>query len=215
MEAFLFDLDGLLVDSEPMHYTAFTNTAKSFGYEIPWDFFTYCQKAHTQSLGLKKAFLDLFPAAEGVWPELYHKVKLNFSQLIELSPLELMPGVNTLLDDIIAKNKKLAVVTNSSTPMVLAIMSKQPLLKKIPIWITREDYTNAKPLPDGYLKALEVLKVDAAQACGFEDSPRGVKALKAAGIQHFHISPFSIGEDSHFETMEVLLKNPSFIDMLN
>lgn len=207
MEAFLFDLDGLLVDSEPMHFAAFTSTAKSFGYQIPWDFRTYCHKAHTQSLGLKKAFLELFPEAESVWHDLYHTVKLNFSKLIEISPLELMPGVNEFLDMIIEKNKKFAVVTNSSTPMVLAIMSKQPLLKKIPLWITREDYVNAKPLPDGYLKALTILGVDSSKACGFEDSPRGVKSLKAASVKHFHISPFSIGEDSHFMTFEALMQN--------
>ena len=208
MDAFLFDLDGLLVDSEPMHYTAFTNTAKSFGYTVPWDFRTYCQKAHTQSLGLKKAFLELFPQAEDKWHEIYHQVKLNFSSLINMSPLELMPGVDEFLDMLILKDKKLAVVTNSSTPMVLAIMSKQPLLKKIPLWITREDYINAKPAPDGYLKALDILKISPSRACGFEDSPRGVMSLKAAGVKHFHISPFSIGENNHFETIETLLKSP-------
>lgn len=206
-EGFLFDLDGLLVDSEPMHFIAFTNTAKNFGYDVPWDFRTYCHKAHTESLGLKKAFLELFPQAEGVWSDLYHTVKLNFAKLIEISPLELMPGVNELLDLIIAHNKKLAVVTNSSTPMVLAIIAKQPLLKKIPLWITREDYVNAKPSPDGYLKALAQWNLSPTQVCGFEDSPRGVKSLKAAGIKAFHISPFSIGHEYTFETIEEFMKD--------
>jgi beta-phosphoglucomutase len=214
MDAFLFDLDGLLVDSEPMHYAAFTNTAKSFGYTVPWDFRTYCHKAHTQSLGLKKAFLELFPEAESVWHDLYHTVKLNFSKLIEMSPLELMPGVNEFLDLILTHNKKFAVVTNSSTPMVLAIMAKQPLLKKIPLWITREDYENAKPLPDGYLKALHILGVSSDKACGFEDSPRGVKSLKAADVLAFHISPFSIGETGHYETIENLMQNQEVMSKL-
>lgn len=214
MEGFLFDLDGLLVDSEPMHYAAFTNTAKSFGYIVPWDFKTYCQKAHTQSLGLKKAFLELFPEAEGIWHDLYHTVKLNFAKLIDLSPLALMPGVDQFLELIIIKNKKLAVVTNSSTPMVLAIMAKQPLLKKIPVWITREDYLNAKPLPDGYLKALDVLGIKADQACGFEDSPRGVKSLKAAGVKSFHIAPFSIQEQNHFLSFEALMQDQKVMDEL-
>lgn len=214
MEAFLFDLDGLLVNSEPMHFTAFTNTAKNFGYEVPWDFRAYCHKAHVESLGLKKAFLELFPQAVDVWPDLYHAVKLNFAKLIDTNPVALMPGVSDFLDLIISANKKLAVVTNSSTPMVLAIIAKQPLLKRIPLWITREDYLNAKPFPDGYLKALAELGISHTQACGFEDSPRGVKSLKAAFIKPFHISPFSIGEEDTFETIDMLMKDKKVMTRL-
>lgn len=206
MDAFLFDLDGLLVDSEPLHFKAFQLTLSEFGYELTWDFKTYCDKAHTQSMGLKKAFLELYPEAEELWSQIYHKVKLNFSSLIEKETLPLMPGVETFIDLILEHKKKIAVVTNSSTPMVLAICDKQPFLKKIPLWITREDYINAKPAPDGYLKAIELLGVKAENSCGFEDSPRGVKALKAAGLRAYHIHAYSLEHEPYFPTFSKLLQ---------
>lgn len=214
MEGFLFDLDGLLVDSEPMHYKAFYNTAKKFGCDIPWDFHTYCVKAHTQSMGLKKAFLELFPEKEGIWQQLYHETKLYFAHLVKKEPLSLMPGVETFLNLLITHYKKMAVVTNSSTPMVLSMIEKQPLLEKIPLWITREDYLNAKPEPDGYLKALDILSLNKENTCGFEDSPRGVKALKAAGVRAFNIHLFPQDDVEGFKSFEELLAQNLLIEML-
>jgi beta-phosphoglucomutase len=213
MDAFLFDLDGLLVDSEPQHFKAFVQTAKYFGYEIDWDFDEYCKKAHTQSMGLKKAFLDIYPQAESEWQLFYHTIKLNFSKLIEKQPLNLMPGVEAFIKLVKLHKKKIAVVTNSSTPMVLAICEKQPFLKTIPLWITREDYEHAKPAPDGYLKALEIMNVSPEKSCGFEDSPRGVKALKAAGILAFHIHSYSIEHEPYFSNFNQLISASS--DLFN
>jgi HAD superfamily hydrolase (TIGR01509 family) len=207
MEAFLFDLDGLLVDSEPLHFEAFKTVCEKSGFSIPWDFKTYCQKAHTQSMGLKKAFLDMYPDAETLWATIYHKVKLHFSNLVISRPLPMIPGALEFINLLIEHHKKLAVVTNSSTPMVLAMIEKQPGLKQIPLWITREDYTHPKPAPDGYLKALSLLEIEPAKAWGFEDSLRGLKALKAAGVKACHISPFPQGEDIHFSDFNQLLNS--------
>jgi HAD superfamily hydrolase (TIGR01509 family) len=215
MDAFLFDLDGLLVDSEPLHFEAFTSICLNYGLTVPWDFKTYCQKAHTQSMGLKTATLELLPEAETIWPELYHKVKLKFAELVSLKPLPLMPGVSQFLELIIAKGKKIAVVTNSSSLMVMAILDKQPMLGQIPLWITREDYHHAKPAPDGYLKALDTLKISKDRACGFEDSPRGLKALKASGLRAFFISSHHEYQQDHFASFTQLLTDPCLKQILD
>jgi HAD superfamily hydrolase (TIGR01509 family) len=61
--------------------------------------------------------------------------------------------------------------------MTDAITKHIPLLQKIPHWITREDYQEAKPSPQGYLKAIEKFAHPQDQIIGFEDSPRGLQAL--------------------------------------
>ncbi len=214
MDAFLFDLDGLLVDSEPLHYEAFCTTCAKFGFNVPWDFKTYCEKAHTQSMGLKTATLELFPEAEKVWQELYHTVKSKFSSLVEEKPLKLMPGVETFINHLKAHHKKMAVVTNSSCSMVLAICQKQPFLWNIPIWITREDYHNAKPSPDGYLKALNVLNIKPEKAAGFEDSPRGLTALKNAKVHPFFISSYNLDHKEQFTSFDQLMKHSVFNQLI-
>lgn len=211
MDAFLFDLDGLLVDSEPLHFEAFKIESTRRGFKVPWDFTTYCQKAHSQSMGLKKAFLELFPEAEALWPEMGEAIKLEFAALILSRPFQLMEGVLEFLNLLNDNHKKMAVVTNSSAAMVLAILAQQPLLKLIPLWITREDYVQAKPAPDGYLKALELLSVSADRACGFEDSPRGVKALKAAGVRAYHIHPSTLHETLYYPSFTQLMHSQDWV----
>ncbi len=81
-----------------------------------------------------------------------------------------MPGVEELLKELIELKSKRAVVTNSTKEQIETIKELLPLLKSIPLWITREDYENPKPAPDGYLKAMEVLADSGDRVIGFEDS---------------------------------------------
>jgi beta-phosphoglucomutase-like phosphatase (HAD superfamily) len=89
-----------------------------------------------------------------------------------------LPGVDSLLKTLQSHRCSIAVVTHSKQEHVLAIRHHAPLLNMIPTWITREDYLNPKPAPDGYLHALKTLQ--SRRAIGFEDSKRGFMSLLAA-----------------------------------
>jgi HAD superfamily hydrolase (TIGR01509 family) len=93
-----------------------------------------------------------------------------------------MPGVAEVLEALAEKGKKRAVVTNSPKEQIDVIKEKLPLLKTIPLWITREDYREAKPAPDGYLKAMGELMIPGDRVIGFEDTIKGLQALLAAGV---------------------------------
>ena len=100
-----------------------------------------------------------------------------------------MPGVEKLLYEIEKQDIKRCVVTNSSKPMADMIIAKQPLLKSINHWITREDYEKPKPDPGGYLRAITLFGEKGDRIIGFEDSVRGIKALEKTPAQSVLIGP--------------------------
>lgn len=182
----LLDFDGLLVDTEPLHFEAYRLMLKSFGYELPWTMTEYCTIAHTSSEFLKKMIQDSFPDLKSYnWEELYAAKKRAYLELIQNETIKLMPGAALFLQAI--AHQPHAVVTHSPLEQIETIRSKIPELQSIPFWFTRKDYKNPKPAPDGYLHALKILKGD--NPIGFEDSMRGFQSLQAANIPAVLVRP--------------------------
>lgn len=185
-DLFLLDFDGLLVDTEPLHFQAYRLMLKSFGYDLPWSMTDYCQVAHISSEFLQKTLQSLFPSLQSHdWQVLYAEKKRLYLDLISNHELRLMPGAANFLKSIAGKNH--AVVTHSPREQIDRIRSKLPEVSSIPHWFTREDYQNPKPAPDGYLHALQTLGGD--HPIGFEDSLRGYQSLKAAQIPAVLVRP--------------------------
>ncbi|NGX38869.1 MAG: Phosphorylated carbohydrates phosphatase [Chlamydiae bacterium] len=174
-DLFLFDFDGLLVDTEPLHYRSYQLLCERYGYQLPFDFDQYIQVAHTTSTGLRES---IHPHLDGDWDLLYKEKKAIYLELVRDGELKLMAGVALLLEELARSGKKRCVVTHSVKMHVEAIKELLPVLKTIPVWITREDYENPKPAPDGYAHAIELLGDHDDQIAGFEDSLRGLESLK-------------------------------------
>ena len=196
-QLFLFDFDGLLVDTERLHYAAYKELCRRHGCELKWDFERFCQEAHRKAMGvwdgLKREFPSMFESGQDVGV-FYEEKKLIYVDLLKTSPLELMPGALELLRALEACGAKRAVVTNSPKEHVELIKVSLPILQSIPLWITREDYAQPKPSPEGYLKAIESLgKNPNDRIIGFEDTLKGLKALLAAGAESFLVCPAESG----------------------
>jgi len=184
-DLFLFDFDGLLVNTEELHFAAYREMCKRRGYNLEWSLSQFFQAAHFDSSGLKKAIYQQFPALfeqEPRWEVLYAEKKECYQELLEEGDLSLMPGVDKVLTALEQAGKKRCVVTNSPKVQVDLIKEKLPLLKTIPVWLTRENYSEPKPHPECYLTALKQLAEPSDRVIGFEDSSRGLKALRDAGV---------------------------------
>jgi beta-phosphoglucomutase len=193
-DLFLFDFDGLLVDTESLHHLAYKNMCSQFGVALQWDINRFYEVAHFNPSGIKNALYQEYPQLrmDGPdWNELYSIKKEVYQQLLAEGVIDLMPGAAALLSALNHSNILRAVVTNSSKTQIDAIKLKIPLLQTIPLWITREDYSLAKPDPECYRMAIDVFKdVDRGSIVGFEDSARGVKALLGAEVPNvFLICP--------------------------
>lgn len=200
-DLFLFDFDGLLVDTEQIHHKAYSLLCSEKGFPLSWSHDEYIQIAHTSADGLRKALVPHLRVEERIWPELYQRKKELYQSLVTSEPVPLMEGVSPLLGHLAKGGKKRCVVTNSTKQQVEAIIVAHPILQTIPVWITREQYKEPKPAPDGYLKAIEMLGKRGDRVIGFEDSLRGIQSLVEAGA-----FPVLICPPSHPQLLEVALE---------
>jgi beta-phosphoglucomutase len=204
----LFDFDGLLVDTEKLHHQAYEEALLSFDTPLNLDFSFYINLAHAASgTGLKDYIYKAFPDLDGMWIDIRKKKIEIYSNLIE-TKLDLMPYVEEFIRLITVKKIPSCVVTNSLKKDVDRIRNKIDALNMIPHWLTREDYENPKPAPDGYLKALSLFPhIKSSDCSGFEDTLKGVKALQGAKVR-----PYLICNPNHpqLEDVKNITHYPSF-----
>jgi HAD superfamily hydrolase (TIGR01509 family) len=186
---FLFDFDGLLVNTEHLHYEAYVQMLAHHGCALSWDFAKFCGIAHAHSENLRQQIYADFPSLDPNWARLYGEKKAFYQDLISQGKVGLMPGVEALLQCLKDKDIRRCVVTNSTRAQIDKICSQQPSLQTIPHWITREDYANPKPCPDGYFKAIELYGKEGDRMIGFEDTLRGILALKQTQAMPVLICP--------------------------
>jgi len=209
-QVFLFDLDGLLVNTEELHFEAYRKMCSDRGFDLDWDFATYCQAAHINCAMLREKICEKLPGLqEFQWEELYQEKKDALEQIMRNGSIELMPGVEQLLEVLESANIKRSVVTHSSDQHVSLIREKNPVLDTIPTWFTRETYTHPKPHPEGYQKAIDALANPEDQVIGFEDTPKGLRSLLGTRAK-----PVMVTKVRYPETSEFLEKGILWVDDL-
>jgi HAD superfamily hydrolase (TIGR01509 family) len=179
VRAFLFDFDGLILDTE---------TASRAGWE--WLYREYGQALPPEKWALMVGTVDGWD----IWGNLETLVGRPLDRTVdderryahELTILEaerLRPGIAEYLDAAERLSLKRAIVSSATRRWIDIHLER---LERAVGWdaiVTADlDATRAKPRPTLYLEALEELAVDAADAVAFEDSPNGAAAAKAAGV---------------------------------
>lgn len=185
-QLFMFDFDGLLVDTERGHYEAYRRMCQNRGVDLGWDFAKYCSFAHYSHDGLQHALYKEFPELleqEPVWQVLYKEKTKAIIDLYHEGAITLMPGVEKLLTILADGNRNRCVVTHSASDLVQVLKKQHPVLNTIPHWITREHYSKAKPDPECYIVAQQKLMSPEGKAIGFEDTLRGLRAVMGSGAQ--------------------------------
>jgi HAD superfamily hydrolase (TIGR01509 family) len=177
-QLFLFDFDGLLVDTESLHYQAYRDALAKRGFKLDWDFLQFCGAAHLDAEALKRELCSQFSSLSLDWVDFYKEKKTIYLELVSKGGVKLMPGVEALLKALEKANIRRCIVTNSFHEQILLISSQIPILQTIPKWITREVYNKPKPSSECYLKAIELYAEAGDKIVGFEDSIRGLEALK-------------------------------------
>ncbi|MBS0621777.1 MAG: HAD family phosphatase [Verrucomicrobia bacterium] len=203
-QLFLFDFDGLLVDTERLHMEAYKLLCRKYGYELPWSFAEYQVIAHGSAHGLQQALSEKLG---GRWEDRYVEKRTLYRQLLEKGEVTLMPGAAALLQTLAARNIKRAVVTHSPKEHLQMVRARLPILNTIPHWIGREDYVYPKPSPECYLKAIRLFAAPGELVIGFEDSARGLQALQGTSAQPVFVGS-SFKEDGrtlHLNSLEDLL----------
>lgn len=180
LEAVIFDMDGVLVDSEPWHYEIETILFKKLGLDVSEELHhTYLGTAgDLMYADLKKRFdipMSLDELLE--WDEEY-RIDI-FRNMTNIKP---NPGIPELLKELKSNNLKTAVATSSVPGIVDIVLEKCGIKEYFDTVVTTVMAGKSKPAPDVYLYACQALGVSPADCVVFEDSFNGIRAAKSASM---------------------------------
>ena len=179
--AWLFDCDGTIVDSMPLHYVAWKTALGEWGCDYPEDlFYQWGGKPIREIIAELNAMHALAMPVEQV---ARRKEGIYYTLLPQLTT------VPEVLEQITAQHGKIpfAVVSGSTRESVVKSLQVTHLLDKFEILVCAGEYQNAKPAPDPFLMAAEKLGVSPASCLVFEDTDLGIEAATAAGMASVRI----------------------------
>src|SRR5271156_3369366 len=176
--AVIFDMDGLLFDTEALWQEALLSAAAEGGHEIP-------DEVYNKSIGVRRSqcrglFLSHF--GEDFLFDDFHADWRRHFWLIAENKLTLKPGVPELLEILDQFRLPRAIATSSSRTTVERHLISHGLMDRFDQIICRGDYENGKPAPDPFLKAAERLGVEPRLCLALEDSHNGVRSASSAGM---------------------------------
>jgi HAD superfamily hydrolase (TIGR01509 family) len=177
LDAVMFDMDGLLVDSEPVWFLAEQAVMSRLGGTwSPGDqqVLVGGSMDTTVSYLLSKGTRSAPRATVAGW------LIETMVDLLTTQPLPVMPGAVELLNEVRAANLPHALVTSSEPEIVDAVLSRLGAAA-FPVVVCAADVAHTKPDPEIYVLAAEKLAVDPRKCIALEDSPNGVAAAEAAG----------------------------------
>jgi len=179
--AYLFDCDGTIVDSMPLHYVAWKQALGEWGCTLDEDlFYSWGGKPPVEIIASLNQIHGLSMPVEAVAER---KESLYFSFLHDLKPI---PEV---LEQIVARHGQIpfAVVSGSTRESIVKSLTAVGLLDRFPILVGSEDYARSKPAPDAFLTAADRLGVAPQDCLVFEDTDMGILAATAAGMAFVRI----------------------------
>jgi beta-phosphoglucomutase len=179
-----FDLDGVIIDSEPVHAKAKKLALDAFDIAYPdsvFDEFT----GQTDEAFFK--YVSAEPDVRGHSFELLLQKKNRL--FIDLLPeMKLVDGFPLFFREVKNRGLKTALVSSTSTYTLGLIDKYFNLTRLFDLLVTEKDTVNHKPHPEPYLKALETLPASRESAIVIEDSPSGILSAKRAGCKVFALA---------------------------
>jgi HAD superfamily hydrolase (TIGR01509 family) len=179
MQAVIFDLDGLMIDSEPLSKKAWIELLGIYGQELTDDEFAATIGLHSiDSATFLKELKGLDVEVESL-VEKCDSLRLDIIK-VEAEPVE---GLVDLVDYLMWRGLKIGVASNSPGDYVEAALETIKLRPKFPCVVAVDHVQQGKPAPDLYLEAARCLSVEPGYCLTIEDSPSGMMAAIAAGMR--------------------------------
>ena len=183
--AFVFDLDGTLVDNMSMHAQSFIAFAAKYGLPD----LTLDLRRRIDGKRNSEIFPLLFEREMTMDEVLvYEEEKEGAYRELSRGRLEPMRGAIALLDLLSAKGVPVAVATSAPAKNVEHTLRESGLAVRLPVVARGDEVVNGKPFPDVFLKAAEKLGVPPEECLAFEDAPIGVEAAIRAGMRCIAVS---------------------------
>jgi beta-phosphoglucomutase len=189
-EAVLFDFDGILVDSEPMHYRAFTQVLDPLGMGFPWKEYVEIYMGFDDRDAFREAF-----RAKGIDLEEKNLAKLIAAKSRAFQDgirkgVTAYPGAVPVIESLYAAGRPLALCSGALRSDIDPILARLGVARRFGVIVSADDVRRSKPDPESYELAFARLSERCAifltvpeKSIAVEDTPAGIRSAKGAGLR--------------------------------
>ena len=200
---FIFDFDGLILDTEMPRFTAWQEEFAKLGFPLTF-------RDWWKTIGTGPSAYDPAKHLYELTKGRVDPVAINRSANIRADELvasaQLLPGVEDFIQTAAKAGKPMAVASSSDYEWVIGHLTRFDLLPYFMAVFTARDVKNVKPDPALYLLATEKFGLPASSILAFEDSPNGIKAAKAAGL-HCLAVPNRITSEMDLSSADLIVES--------
>lgn len=212
-KAFIFDLDGVIVDTAKYHFLAWQKLAQELGIEFTPEHNEELKGvSRVRSLDIILALGHIEASQEDKNKWLIQKNEDYLSYLVDMDESEILPGVLHVLEFI--KEKKQLIALGSASKNARPILEKTGILHFFDAIVDGNDVSNAKPDPEVFLKAAQLLNVSNENAIVFEDSVAGIQAANIANMISVGIGDAAILHEAKYNFKDFTFMDVAFIEAL-
>lgn len=207
ISAIVFDLDGLIIDTERTSLASWEEAYRAAGFELPLE-------AWKTTIGTWDAEYDpvIDLGERRGHPLSADELQARREREWELaSTLEAMPGVIEHINAASAWGVAVGIASSSSRRWVVGHLERLGILDRFECVCTRDDVLRTKPDPSLYFRALLCLGVDGSEALAYEDSPNGLIAAKSAGMRCV-VVPGLLTQDADYALADVVVPTLAGVD---
>lgn len=196
-ELVIFDMDGLMFDTEKVSFLSFTKAVKSYGHDL--DEATFRKTIASNIRKVKEIYLkrfgDSFP-----FDEMLERKFACAAEHIQHNGVPIKPGLYELLDFLCAHKVKKAVATSSNRAVAINLLTMAKVLDKFDYILCGDEIERSKPYPDIFLRVADKMKCHTDKCLVLEDAAMGVLAAHRAGMKAIMV-PDLVAPDEETKTI--------------
>jgi beta-phosphoglucomutase len=212
-KAFIFDLDGVIVDTAKYHYLAWLKIANQLGIEFTHEHNELLKGvSRVRSLDIILGLGKVEASQEDKNKWLIQKNEDYLSYLVDMDESEILPGVMPVLKYLKERNQLIAL--GSASKNARPILEKTGTLSYFDAIVDGNDVSNAKPDPEVFLIAAQLLGKKPEDSIVFEDSVAGIQAANIGGMTSIGIGDAKTLHEAKYIFKDFTLMDKSFIDAL-
>lgn len=210
-KAFIFDLDGVIVDTAKYHFLAWQKIADDLGIEFTPEHneeLKGVSRVRSLEIILKLGNIEASEENKNQWLKQKNEDYLSYIEHMDES--EILPGVVNILEFI--KEKKQWIGLGSASKNARPILEKVKILHLFDAIVDGNDVTNAKPDPEVFTRAADLLNASYENCMVFEDSVAGVQAANIANMTSIGIGNEKILHEAKYNFKDFTFMDTSFIE---
>jgi beta-phosphoglucomutase-like phosphatase (HAD superfamily) len=225
IQAIVFDFDGVMVDSEPLHYQAFMQVGQSFGAQFSYEHYLehYIGYDDRDAFRVMLREVEQDPQEPGRVATLCEQKQQAFDAIVAqhaqasaeggsvATSSIAIPGSVELVDECVNAGLPIAIASGATRADIDLMLNILGRTDAFPIIISADDVSRSKPDPSSYVKAAEQLGIDPQYCLAIEDTAAGLASAKGAGMMTLALSTTSPAE--HLQKADRVIPNLKGIDL--